>query len=417
MSRSLPVFALPLLAASLSAQTARPPQPEDFGTVTGHVICSDTQHPARLAEVRLVPVASPEAAGGEHGALVGEDRDALGSGIAPIQTDLSGAFTIRRVKPGQYYLRVDYAGYITPLLSFTRDQLARPDVALRQSMDRELQLMSVVPHAPTQVEATIVRGAAISGTVTYDDGSPAIGVGIRLFRRNAKGEFKEEYRPDRLTQGTDDHGRFHGDALPPGDYIVEAQLSMSESTLSTMPLPNGGEGTMQFLMQKVLLSLPVYSGTVFRRRDAALVEAAAGQDISNIDISVPLSRLHCVSGSLLAQDGHSINSGEVKLLHADDREEFTDVGVGREDKQFHFPYVPDDDYILSAPAAKDVTEVEVENAKGVKPHTHMEDKTVRTYGAAEHPLKVETDVTGVVVNVPDKKSDAPAAAAGSEPGA
>ena len=64
-----------------------------------------------------------------------------------------------------------------------------------------------------------------------------------------------------------------------------------------------------------------------------------------------------------------------------------------------------------------MTEVEVENAKGVKPRTHMEDKTVRTYGTAEHPLKVETDMTGVVVNVPDQKPDTPAAAASVEPGA
>ena len=129
---------------------------------------------------------------------------------------------------------------------------------------------------------------------------------------------------------------------------------------------------------------------------------------ANIDLSVPLSKLHSVSGSLLAKDGHTINGGNVQLLHSDDREE---VSQGqrrqREDKEFHFPYVPEDDYILSVPGAKDVTQVEVENAKGVTPHTHPEDKTVRTYGAAEQPLKVQTDMTGVLVNVPEKKESSP----------
>ena len=66
------------------------------------------------------------------------------------------------------------------------------------------------------------RGAAIAGTVTYDDGSPAIGIRVVLLHRNAKGEFKDEYQPSRFVPPTDDHGRYRVDALPPDDYIVKA---------------------------------------------------------------------------------------------------------------------------------------------------------------------------------------------------
>ena len=60
---------------------------------------------------------------------------------------------------------------------------------------------------------------------------------------------------------------------------------------------------------------------------------------------------------------------------------------------------------------------QVENAKGVTPRTHLEDKTVRTFGAAEQPIKVETDLSGVIINVPDakeKKADTSATPTGSE---
>ena len=227
---------VPLLLAasslSLRAQTSRPTQPEDLGTVSGHITCSDTQRPARLAQVRLVPVTITAPAKSN----VFEDNAALGGGLAPVQTDLSGAFTVRGVKPGQYYLRVDYAGYITPLLGFSRDQLAKPTPDIQQRMTNELQVVSVTPHATTQADAAISRGAAISGTVSYDDGSPAIGVRVRLFRRNAKGEFKNEYQPSGPSPETDDHGHFREDALPPGDYVVAAELTMSETGMSTMPM-------------------------------------------------------------------------------------------------------------------------------------------------------------------------------------
>ncbi len=413
MTRPLPFL---LLAASLSAQSAqtsaRPAQPEDFGTVTGHITCTDTQRPARLAEVRLVPATPPAALHSANDAPSADENIALGSRLAPVETDMSGAFHIRNMRPGQYYLRVDYPGYITPLLSFTRDQLVKPDIEVKQRIDQQLQLISVSPHATTQADAVVNRGAAISGAVTYDDGSPGIGITVVLLRRNAKGEFKDAYQPSRYIPPTDDHGRYRVDALPAGDYVVKADLSMSEHTVSSMPMPSGA-GQVQLTMTQTVFELPIYSGSVLRRRDAVQVQAAAGQESVNTDLSIPLSKLHSISGSLLARDGHTINGGKVQLLHSDDKEDLAVVNIDREDREFHFPYVPEDDYLLSVPEAKDVTQVEVENAKGATPRSHMEDKTVRTYGSTEQPLKIQTDMTGILVNVPDKKENTPSTPSGT----
>ena len=110
---------LPTLALSQSPTTSPAPRPEDLGTVTGHIICADTQRPARFALVSLIPTQittdTPET-------LSSFNRDSVG----PVHTDLNGAYAITSAPPGQYYLRVDLGGYATPLQQFTPAELKAP---------------------------------------------------------------------------------------------------------------------------------------------------------------------------------------------------------------------------------------------------------------------------------------------------
>jgi hypothetical protein len=394
------VFVLGLTASAQAVSQTH--APEDVGTVTGHVLCSDTQRPARLAEIRLVPV-GVTAAPAKSNPM--DDDAALGGRLPPVQTDMSGGFTVQNVHAGTYYLRVDYTGYLTPLLGFTRDQLAHPTAEMRQRMASELQTVTVAPHVTTRADATIPRGASISGTVLYDDGSPAAGVNLSLFRRNAKGEFKDEFQAfSRFYRSTDDHGRFHIDSLPADSFVLAANFSISETSITTMPMPNGGSGTMQMNIQKVLFSLPLYSGSALRLRDAAVIKTDAGQETPSVDLTLPLSKLHSVSGTLVTKSGHTINAGKVALLYADTREELTNVPINRDDNQFHFLYVPEGNYVLAVQEAKDVTQVEVPNPAGSNPKMHLEDKTVNTYGTTEQPLVLEGEQPSVLVTVPEKSA-------------
>ncbi|SEF51555.1 hypothetical protein SAMN05421819_0263 [Bryocella elongata] len=401
------LFALPLFAVSLSsaAQSSptRVPRNEDYGSVTGHITCSDTQRPARVAEVRLVPVVPTALTESERTGPT--DGVAQGSQLPPVETDMSGAYTLHNVVPGDYYLRVDYIGYITPLTSFTGAQLSKPAPDVQQRMQRDLQIVRVAAHATTQADSVLQRGAAVSGSVLYDDGSPAIGLRVDLLLANEKGEYKKEFQTGFYTPPTDDQGRFRIDAVPPGKYIVVANLSLNDHSTMSMPSPDG-KGAVQMNMTRTWFSLPIYSGSVLRRRDAIVIDATAGQEIADANLTVPLSKLHPVSGSLLAPDGHTVNTGTVKLLHADDREELTSVSVRPDDQQFHFPYVPEDTYALTVSGARDTRQIEVENAKGITPPSHFEEKTVQTYGDAEQTLKVETDTMGLLVQVPAKKATA-----------
>src|ERR1700748_1626646 len=115
MRLTLLLALLPTLALAQSPTTSPTPRPEDLGTVTGHITCADTQRPGRLARVRLVPVTIASDFNNDFGVF----REDLPS----VQTDLFGAYTLRNIQAGRYYLSVDLVGYIEPLLDFTGNQL------------------------------------------------------------------------------------------------------------------------------------------------------------------------------------------------------------------------------------------------------------------------------------------------------
>lgn len=394
--------ALFLLLPPLALAQSPTPRPEDLGTVTGHITCADTQRPARLADVRLVPVATTTSKQDPH-----DTETSYGGNLPAVQTDLSGGYIIRNVRPGQYYLRADLVGYVAPLLNFTRADLAKPTPEIQQRIQQELQLLTVAPHSTLDLNTTLQRGAAISGTIAFDDGSPATGMSVFVLRRNAKGDFRDHVQVGSggWVANTDGHGNYRFDSLPPGEYAVEADLTLSTQNLSSMPMPAGG--TMEMVVTKYLFSLPVYSGSVIRRQNATPLTLQAGQDSTGVDITIPISTLHDVSGSLTAKDGHILNAGKVQLLFADDRSQFAEVDISSDDNQFHFPYVPEGNYILAVSDARDVAHVEVPNAPGATPRTHTEDHTIHTYGTAEQPLTVQTDLQSVSVIVPDKPSATP----------
>ena len=104
-SRMRLTFLLALLPTLALAQSQPAPRPEDLGTVTGHITCADTQRPARFAAVSLIAAR-----------VTGDSPESLSpfnpAAIGPVHTDLTGAYTITNVPPGQYYLRVIFT--VTP---------------------------------------------------------------------------------------------------------------------------------------------------------------------------------------------------------------------------------------------------------------------------------------------------------------
>ena len=380
------------LLPTLTLAQSSAPRPEDLGTVTGHITCADTQRPARLAEVRLVSVRDPTIYS------LGYQIPTVGSGVTGLaaHTDLAGGYTIAEVPPGQYYLRVDLPGYATPISQFAAEDLKSPHRS-QQRIQSELQLVTVAPNATVQVDATLHRAGSISGSMTYEDGSPAIAIRVTLLHRDANGKLREARNG--ASAVTNGHGQFSIESLLPGNYVIEAKLVTFERWHS----PTLANGSMKLNPDESATSfLPVYSGNVFRQKDASIIKVDAGQEVDDSDISIPLGQLHEVSGTVLAKDSHAINSFRIELLDPDTREPVATTWA-RDEGAFNLLHVPEGRYILKVIEPRDVSPLEVHVAPDHISST-VSRRTLHTYGTLEQPLTVQTDIQSLNLTLPNNPS-------------
>ena len=385
------ILLLALLPTLALAQS--PPRSEDLGTVTGHITCADTQRPARLAQVRLIPARNPTAYDPQY---VPASRDSGTLGLA-VHTDLTGGYTIDDVEPGQYYLRIDLDGYATPILQFTLDDLKSPTPEVQQQIQNEVQSVTVTAGSTVQADATIRRAGSISGTVTYDDGAPAINFGIALLHRDAAGALKA-VRNGNVTF-TNSRGQFLIESVMPGDYVIETKLAGFGLGHAIRVLAGGKVSEIPSEISSSLL--PVYIGNTFRSKDAVAIKVDAGQETDNADIAIPLNQLHEISGAILAKDGHIINSGQVELLDPDTHEPIARVGANA-DGIFHLSAVPEGSYIFKVTNAQDVTPIDLHSTSAL-PLVGSR-RTLRTYGDLEQPITVHSDIQSLHLIVPDAPS-------------
>ena len=377
-----------LLLAGCNNFQHKKPDPTK-GVVTGIVLCADTGKPARFATVTLTGAPRP----GEKN----DDENPLPAAETTI-TDLDGRFRLEAVQPGHYYAFATQEGYLDPTLAFDPDKLRSLSIGWEQrrySIDQwkeHLKEVTVSVHKVADISLEIERAAEISGTVTYDDGTPAIGMHFQLFRKTEKGEMASVGLPLldtwAIRTASDGHGHFSVSNLSAGEYAICA-LMPAES---------------QEAAPRVCL------GNTFRKKESKIVKVQAGDAATGADIEIPLSGLHTVSGIVSAlADGHGLNHATLHLLYADDRETARETAL-LEDGSFSFDYVPEGKYILTITDAMDAVQKISESGPGVDPALAKAPDDIR-YADKEIPLTVMGDVADVNLVVSS------ASATGSTPAA
>jgi hypothetical protein len=334
------------------------------------VLCADTGKPARFATVTLsaAPKASEKS----------DDADPLPAAEVTV-TDLDGRFRIEAVQPGRYYAFATLEGYLDPVLGLDLDRLSSKTTDRERHLDAidqwksHLAEVTVGVHRVSEISVQIERAAEIDGTVTFDDGSPAIGMRFELFRKTQKNGWTPVGMPleDSWTLHalSDGHGRYALTNLPAGEYVV--------CTL----MPTDAEDAAS----RVCL------GDVFRRKEAKSVKVAAGETATGIDIEIPLSGLHTVAGNVAALvDGHPIAHGAVRLLYADDREKARETAL-QDDGSFSVEYVPEGKYILQISGAHD----EEQNVPGGGQGDDSKPTITHIYADKEISMTVLNDTEGI----------------------
>jgi hypothetical protein len=357
-----------LLACLLAARLPAQQTPYVVGsTVSGHVFCADTNAPARFAKVLLKSSAPSHAGEDMMKSITDSLTKATGKSSTPPkpQTDeqkkamaaaskgmdqftdmlnsstvgLDGSYSFAGVKPGTYYVHAVYTGYIDPFSQFSDEDFTSADPAIRARL-AQLATVTVTGTDSAHADLRLERGAAVSGRILYDDGSPAVGWTLTVVKPKSIDDPSEAAAaamgPALAMMGigqpskTDDRGRFRIAGLAPGEYALRALLTAAPTGISASNMGDAGSG----------INLAVYSGDTFTRADAKAIKLASGDELTGEDIVVPSHKLHNISGHVVSkEDGHTLNVGTVGLTVKDNPATHLTAAI-RDDGSFHFEDLP-----------------------------------------------------------------------------
>ena len=162
--------------------------PATPGVVTGHVTLEDTGGPARFVSVTLQPVVAPTTP-----AVTAKDKEHSEGAVTVsrvVHTTLDGSFLIPSVAPGNYYVMADADPYVSAAGVLTREQMDHPTKEIAQRMAQLLVPVSVASGKTSTAEVRLHRGAVLSGTVRFDDGTP-FAASVQLLRKDDQGVWKD----------------------------------------------------------------------------------------------------------------------------------------------------------------------------------------------------------------------------------
>lgn len=357
------------------------------GVITGSVYCSDSNSPARFALVTLEKV--PE---GNHA----KPAPPQGAAMNPTATtDLRGNFELRDVPPGSYFVIPYLRGYASPVSSID-PKAASPNASAASLADATV--VEVEGNHTAQLQIRLERAASISGTVTFDDSSPAIGMSVDVFRQAADGSFASIRNslggPSgifRQINATDGSGRYLVDSLPEGRYVVA--ISTPTRTTGAMGSLLQGSGSYT-LKSEYGDQLTVYTDQAMRLKDATPIEVRAGSDITGSNIVIPLAKLFTVAGFVVdAATESNVGRGPVQLLYADDQTvaRFSTIDPSG---RFRFNAVPGGSYLVRVPNASQFAG---------DPMASGSQSVGLTYGSGQTSVQIDRDLLDIVVPVPELK--------------
>jgi Carboxypeptidase regulatory-like domain len=362
-------------SAEPPAKLAAPVQPPATGTITGHVYLGDSHLPARMAYVTLLP-------GGV--AKEGEKKPVVSSAV--VQTGLDGAYLMPNVLPGTYYVIAAKLGYATavPISYIDSDDFDNAPRYIKESLTAVLTPVVVAANRVSTADIVLDRGAAIAGSVRFDDGEPYSQTTVSLLRKDKSGKWTDFATQESVFGGgarTDDQGNFRLTGLPSGEYLLRTTLELQGAQVQTPGVDSPHEPNYRW---------DVYYGYGIRPTEAKIINLKEGEQSQGNILEIPLARMHSISGTVIsAETSAPINQADVELHNAADDSTCTVTAINSATGQFHFPYVAEGEYTLKVTKAADV-------ASGGRSH---DEKPLRTYADASQSLIVKGETNGITITV------------------
>ena len=219
--------------------------PAPRGSVAGTVIVAGTSAPIVDAEVAIV---TPD-------------------GVLETTTDASGRFAVTNVPVGRQTVLIRADGFFvestTPSMPFS----PRAEVPVTVTAD-------ATPVAIPSV--SMVRGGTVSGRVVDPLGNPLPFVRVQALRPEV-GTLNSGVMPDFGNRMTDDRGEYRMFFVPPGEYVIRAQVQGGRPAGPVQPRP----GEVQTLVSTLFPNTTDMT-------QASKVAVKSGEDVRGIDISVKM---------------------------------------------------------------------------------------------------------------------------------
>jgi hypothetical protein len=300
------------------------------GSVEGRVTCNDGGFPARSAVVDLEPLS----------ALLGNPQS--GSGKVPqapsTATDFDGNYVVRRVPPGDYLVIPNLRGYS---VDFALVLALLHQLTAEQQMSYLASFAQVTVHAGEMAQRDVVirRGAAISGRVAFDSGGPleqtfvqATLISSSLFKDADKDMKFAPIQFLSMRGQTDDRGVYRIAGLSPGKYRISVIINHHGASSVAGPLT-------------------VFAPEALEAAKATVVELGEGDEIGDMDISIPLRLLHSIAG-VIKRDGVPTSAAALELEGQNTKLESS--ATINPDGSYRFDLLPADTYVLTAEEADTV---------------------------------------------------------------
>jgi Carboxypeptidase regulatory-like domain len=119
-------------------------------------------------------------------------------------TDVDGRWELRGLRPGEYQVGTEKAGYVGG-----------------DGIGRNIGLTELRPER--SIDLTLTRGAVLSGRIVDDAGEPVAGLEVMALYRDSNNHSSPQWVSIGSGVSTDDRGDFRIYGLPAGDYIVAAK--------------------------------------------------------------------------------------------------------------------------------------------------------------------------------------------------